>query len=155
MVLIENFNLPGDAPLRRFDEINEIYHFRQMIDFRLCSFNGFIERYPNAKKNPVDFLQSVDGGFRKTMTLEPDPIETIQLCPLAGCDDIRWDVLWDSRFSTDIGIFSDSYKLVNRHQPSHGDIIPDDNVTGQSRIVGQYYLATRLAVMSHMAVGHE
>ena len=48
--------LPGDTPLRGFDEINEINYFRQMIHFRLGSFNGFIECDPDSEKNSVDLL---------------------------------------------------------------------------------------------------
>ena len=48
--------LPCDAPLGGFDEINESIHFRQMIYFRLGSFNGFIERKPEAEKYAIDFF---------------------------------------------------------------------------------------------------
>jgi hypothetical protein len=48
--------LPRDAPLGGFDKINEVDHFRQVVNFRLRSFNSFIKGYPDAKENTIDFF---------------------------------------------------------------------------------------------------
>ena len=48
--------LSGDPPLGRFNEIDKIVNFRQMIDFRLGSFNGFIECNAETEKYPIDLF---------------------------------------------------------------------------------------------------
>ena len=48
--------LSGDPPLGRFNEIDKIVDFGQMIDFRLGSFNGFIECNAETEKYPINLF---------------------------------------------------------------------------------------------------
>src|SRR4029077_3799835 len=106
-----------------------------------------VERPVGRKQKLIGATQSLNVLAAEAATLHADDVEPAKPRPVAHHLAVGDDVALDPRHPADHRMPPDADTLVQRGAAAEQGIVLDDDVAGQSRIVGHDYVIADLAIM--------
>jgi hypothetical protein len=149
--------LSDESALGTLHEFNQRGHLgrRPALLFYFCQSVSCIHFGPEGY--PIRLLELDDALFGKTLALQAEGVNSVNLCLIAVADglDKRQSIAGDYGEAADEGVRTDPAELMHRGECADGCMIAHGDVPGESGCIGHYDMVSYDVIVSDMAVGHD
>lgn len=116
---------------------------------------GLLDVEIGSAKEPVGFAEGTDDFGGESPAFESDLVDAAEFGRVAICDHERRDILDDLGAASEDGMASDPAELVNPAEAPDHRVILDDDVAGQSAVVGKNDVMAHGAIMGDVGIGQK
>src|SRR5688500_6013491 len=85
------------STLTRFHELNELGNLGKLLELRLGALHCLRKVEVRPEEQPISALELADDVFRKSVPLETDTVETVELHGISHRLEERWNILGNAR----------------------------------------------------------
>src|SRR5688572_2009642 len=143
------------STLARFHELNKLGNFGKLLELRLGTLHCLRKIEIRPEEQTISALELANDVLRKSVPLETDTVETVELHGIPHRLEERWDVLGNARAASDETESPDANELVNRGESGNGRLLVDHDVPGELYSVGENHSVADVTIMGKVHVGHE
>jgi len=136
-------------------ETDEVRYLRVLAELTPELRAGLLEAQFLPENDLVRLFDARDLGVVKSVALQADGVDACELCSIALDDRVRGDILDDDGRGRRHGETSHSRELVNTGEPAQVDVVLERHVASEGHGIGDDAGISHLAVVRHVAVGHE